>query len=548
MQDIKTAMTYRRRHAGALLQAAQTLASAGRPASAAILRRGLEQERLLLAVAGRVRRIDSNTAPLSSQVRVAALLDEFSANSFGSVFQGTPLLPDRWQQQFEEARPQVFFCESAWSGADSKLRPWKGRVYASKNFKKENRGILLDILAHCRREGIPTIFWNKEDPTHYSDRLHDFVKTATEFDHVFTTAQECVARYKTDYGLGSVHALPFATNPALFNPIEQAPRLDVITFAGSWYANHTERSEDMHRMLRLLQSSGHHLEIYDRYYGDSDPMHKWPEEYTPFLHPAVPHDQVAAVYKRGRLALNINTVTQSRTMFARRVFELMSSNTLVLTNHSVGIEEMFGEDVIFCDRHPGRLASLSGREVDAMRERNLDLVLSKHTYRHRWEEILSTIGFRFRPAAETVTIVWPVATDEDARAGVTWFQQEADLSSDRLLLLATDAMKPLDVARLYETYNRFGITVTSRYHAEDLSIQDRYAPIQTDHMMLVYNNSDVPMGWLARARKHLQYAGTTPIAPANDVSLRYTHKQGEFSHALLMRTDCNLEDRRLYFI
>lgn len=547
MHDIRTANGNRRRNARPLLQAARTLASAGRRASAATLRSGLEQERLLLAIAGRAPRIDPSRAPLSSQVRVAALLDEFSTNSFDSAFQRTTLLPDRWQDQFEEARPQVFFCESAWSGADSKLRPWKGRVYASKNFKKENRGILLDILAHCRREGIPTVFWNKEDPTHYTDRVHDFVKTATEFDHVFTTALECVPRYKSEYGLRSVHSLPFATNPALFNAIEQAPRLDLITFAGSWYANHVERSQDMHRMLDLLRASGYDLQIYDRYYGDSDPLHKWPAEYAPLLHPAVPHDQVATIYKRGRLALNINTVTQSRTMFARRVFELMSSNTLVLSNHSVGVEEMFGEDVIFCDRDPGRLASLSRREIDAMRERNLDLVLSKHTYRHRWEEILTMIGFRFRPATETITVVWPVASDDDARAGVTWFQQEADLACDRLLLLATDEMEPLDVARLYESYNRFGITVTSLYHAEDLSLQELYSPIQTDHVMLV-QNGDVPPGWLGKARRHLQYTGRTPIVPANEMSLRYTQKQRQLHHSLLMQTYCTTESCNVYFI
>ena len=43
--------------------------------------------------------------------------------------------------------------------------------------------------------------------------------------------------------------------------------------------------------------------------------------------------------------LNINTVTDSDTMFARRVFELMSSNTLVISNYS---EEWncFGDNII----------------------------------------------------------------------------------------------------------------------------------------------------------------------------------------------------------
>ena len=505
-----------------LLVAAHVLAKTGRIESAKVLRKGLERERVLLALSSKPLKPVRNTgAPRSSDVRVAALLDEFSANSFASVFQGEILTPDRWREQFEQLRPQVFFCESVWSGSDSQLRPWKGKIYASRNFTSENRGVLLEILAHCRKVGIPTVFWNKEDPTHYHDRVHDFVKTATGFDHVFTSAAECVSSYKEDYGLKSVHALPFATNPMLFNPINTGPRSDAITFAGSWYANHKERSEKMHDILRGLRASGYDLEIYNRYHGDDDPLHIWPEEYTTFLHPAVPHHEVADVYKRSRLALNINTVTQSRTMFARRIFELMSSNTLVLSNYSVGVDEMFGSDVIFCDREPKRLAELGNDDIDAIRERNLTRVLSRHTYRHRWEDILTRIGIDFHPAAEAICVVWPVHKLSDSNAALSWFQQEADPARDQLLLLAMDDMPPLEISTLYETYNRYGTTVTSLHHAEDLAIERSYAPVETNHLAVMNPQSLPVSGWLDRARLHLQYADAMAIKPADGPDYRY---------------------------
>lgn len=508
----------------ALLHAASVLARQGRTASATALRQGLLSERLLHATRARHNQFPASAdlPPLSSAVRVAALLDEFSANSFEGCFDAVHLLPDRWREQFAVHKPQIFFCESAWSGLDSKLRPWKGKIYASINFPRENRTALLEILSHCRANGIPTVFWNKEDPTHYPDRVHDFVRTATEFDHVFTTAAECVADYQRDHGLRSVHALSFATNPRLFNPIETEPRSDVVTFAGSWYANHAGRCADMHHILRGLQSGGHRLEIYDRYFHDDDPLHRWPEEYSPFILPPVPHKQVAEVYKRSRFALNINTVTGSRTMFARRVFELMSSNTLVLSNYSTGLEAMLGRDVIFCDREPGRLAALDDSEIESIRSRNLNLVLSRHTYRHRWEEILTAIGFVFRPAAEALTVVWPVRNGEDARAGVSWFQKEADLTRDSLLLLALDDMPPLEISGLYERFNRFGITVTSLRHAEDLAIEGRYGAVETDYIALILPEDQPPVGWLARARLHLQYAGDRGIGVARDGTTKYT--------------------------
>ena len=526
--------TGRRRSAAQILTAARALAASGRPRSAAALRVGLTPERLLHALSQASRPAPARAdPPLSTQIRAATILDEFSANSFASAFAGAALSPELWRENFEETRPEVFFCESAWSGPDGQARPWKGKIYASRNFQRENRGVLLEILAHCRKAGIPTVFWNKEDPAHYGDRVHDFVKTAALFDHVFTTAAECVPLYRQDDGLRSVHVLPFAANPEFFNPIETAPRSEAVTFAGSWYANHLERSERTHHMLRVLRAAGYELEIYDRYSGDSDPLHLWPAEYAPFLRPAIPHDQIAAVYKRGRFALNVNTVTQSRTMFARRVFELMACNTLVLSNHSVGMEEMFGADVVFCDREPERLARLRPEEIEAMRERSLNRVLSLHSYRRRWEEILTAIGWRFRPAQEAVTVIWPVRRPEDAWEGVAWLQQEADLTQDRLLLLAMDEMSPLETADLYASFNRFGVGVTSLRHAEDLAMTGRYAPIETSHALILAPEAPPPPGWLARARLHLQYARTQPIQPARHAQERYRLAPASAREALL---------------
>jgi hypothetical protein len=445
---------------------------------------------------------------------VAYILDEFSTNSFADSFDGLALLPDSWRAQFEKHQPQAFFCESAWSGADSARRPWQGKIYASRNFKSENRGILIDILAHCQKHGIPTIFWNKEDPTHYGDRVHDFVKTAAMFDHVFTSAAECVQRYRDDYGVQNVDALPFATNPRLFNPIEVAPRSDAVIFAGSWYANHKERSIQMRQILDNLRADGHELEIFDRYHGDSDPLHQWPEVYQPFLRPAVAHDQVAAVYKRSRFGLNFNTVTQSRTMFARRVFELMSSNTLVLSNYSAGMEDFFGDDVIFCDRTPHRLRDMSSDEIDAMRDRNLHRVLANHTYRHRWEEMLTRIGVPFQAAEPAITAAIVIQGRDDALRAITWFQKEADPARDRLLLLISDTVSGLETATLYQDFNRFGVSVTAMRHAYTHPIEGHQAPLGTQHYLHA-DIADLPRaGWLRRSRLHLAYAPTAAIFPA----------------------------------
>lgn len=452
----------------------------------------------------------------ADRIRVALIADEFTTNSFSAEFHAIPIEPSNWQERFEEHKPDIFFCESAWSGPDPKRRPWKGRIYASKNFSKENRTVLLEILAYCRKEGIPTVFWNKEDPTHFADRVHDFVKTAKEFDFVFTTAEECVDAYKQEYGVRNAFVLPFATNPRLFNPIETAPRSSRIVFAGSWYANHVQRCKEMEQILDALINDGYELEIYDRYYGDTDPLHVWPERYRGYLKPSQPHEAMPRVYKSSRFGLNFNTVTGSSSMFARRVFELMSSNTLVLSNYSRGAAEMLGDLIVYLDRERDRLRSLTDREIDALRERALYKVLGEHTYRHRWLQLLRDIGFPHQEREVNVTAVCQVQQRSDALAAIAWFQQHGlRLPGARLLLVAGSDMPDLDVAELYREFNRFGVSVTSRSFASRYAMLDRYHPIETTHFLVVDPKTAPASDWLAKAILHLEYASAYPLTPAH---------------------------------
>ena len=115
-------------------------------------------------------------------IRVAIVCDEFTYNSFAPEFELVPLTPEDWRQELADILPDLFLCESAWAGPDSVARPWRGPgLRQCELFPRENRGELFGILEYCRAAGIPTVFWNKEDPSHYEDRRHDFVRTAPAF-------------------------------------------------------------------------------------------------------------------------------------------------------------------------------------------------------------------------------------------------------------------------------------------------------------------------------------------------------------------------------
>lgn len=399
---------------------------------------------------------------------VAVVLDEFSLKSFGPEFHAVPVTPENWEQQFQKAKPDLFLCESAWSGADSDKREWKGQIYTSANFAAENRGALLEILSYCQRMAIPTVFWNKEDPTHFADEVHNFVDTAILFDFVFTTDAGSVDGYKQIHKHRDVYCLPFGVQPKMFNPIKTETRSTDIVFAGGWYENHEKRSKTMAQIFDSVLASGGQLKIYDRFYGTTDELHRFPARYQRYCKPPVPYERMDEVYKESWFGLTFNTVTSSETMFARRIFELMACNTAVISNYSIGIEKFFGNSVLYADTNPEELLALESPRIDAMRRKNLELVLREHTYEKRFKKIVDTVGLKYSEKGPAIAHVVRIESlDEAARASRALLKAVG--SGDKGMILVGHSVDALSTATVFSKFNRNGIVVVS----ENLLLSNR---------------------------------------------------------------------------
>lgn len=346
-------------------------------------------------------------------IKVAIIMDEFSYNSFKYEFNALVVGPDNWKEIFQTEQPDLFLCESAWHGINPETKPWTRKISHSIKSNIENRKELLEILEYCKKHHIPSIFWNKEDPTNYNF----FADTAVKFDHVFTSAEECINCYKSYSGHESIHSLMFAAQPRLFNPIEKNERTNDVIFAGSWYAHFPDRCKEMSEIFHQIIKSGYNLKIYDRGYYNEDPRRKFPDEYKNYLNPPVPHDHMANVYKESRYAININSVTDSNTMFARRAFELILCNTLILSNHSKGLERLFKDTIIFMNKNEINLEN--SRE---MRLKNLYEVLENHTYTNRFKQILDTINYPYLETEKTVTLYYQTKTPEETEKTIEHFK------------------------------------------------------------------------------------------------------------------------------
>ena len=314
-------------------------------------------------------------------LRVAAIMDEFTYHSFAPECDLLQLRTAGWRTQLRDFEPDLVFIESAWRGAEG---DWALKI---SNPSEE----LAGLIEWAQVQGVPTVFWNKEDPVHFGGFLH----VARAVDYVFTTDIDCIARYKREVGHDRVYLLPFAAQPAVHNPIERFPRDDAFCFAGSYYLKYPERQRDFRSLIDTVKAM-RPVEIFDRNFDKPHPHYEFPPEYQPYIMGSLPFDQIDKAYKGYRYGINMNTIKQSQTMFARRVFELLASNTVVVSNFSRGMRLMFGDLVVASDEAAEihrRLEPLADeRQLRKFRLAGLRKVMAEHTYANRLAYIAQKLG------------------------------------------------------------------------------------------------------------------------------------------------------------
>jgi glycosyltransferase involved in cell wall biosynthesis len=324
---------------------------------------------------------------------IAIICDEMTWQNFSREAALVYLTPKNWETAFElpHNRPRVFFCEAAWSGSAQSGSCWRGQIYDDRRTGYENRHILLKILARCKADGIPTVFWAKEDPVYFKHHIYDFTDTALRFDCVLTTSEECVEKYK---GLGHTNVClwPFGFSPEIFHPPsdEATPREHVAIFAGSWYSGQPVRCADTEALFDFILSKGIPLRIYDRNRIRGRSTKPFPQKYQQYVNDSVDYKALGDLYRSVEYVANINTAGDSATMFARRVYEIMACGSVVISNDSKGMRKQFNGRVWFTGEE-------SPSNFPELRKKNIDEVFLKHTnaarLRYLQERFLSCMKY-----------------------------------------------------------------------------------------------------------------------------------------------------------
>ncbi len=330
--------------------------------------------------------------PRRPGLRVGVIMDTFSASAWGYEFDVLELTSDGWAEQLAQQPIELLFVESAWAGSSGS---WQYQLTGSKAPSEALRA----LVEHCQSHRIPTVFWNKEDPPHFED----FLDTARLFDHVFTTDANLIDRYREELGHDRVEVLGFAAQPALHHPMRQKDVHQVrdIAFGGSyWSHKFPERQEQMDLLLgaavEVSQRRDRRFDIYSRF--ENLPKYRFPEQFEPYVRGSLEYDRMLTAYRLHKVMLNVNSVVDSPTMMARRVFEILASGTPVVSTRSPAVEYWFpdGEVAIVDDADEAVLtlrALLASRELrDRMVHRAQRRIWQEHTFSARTAQVLKAAG------------------------------------------------------------------------------------------------------------------------------------------------------------
>ena len=364
---------------------------------------------------------------------VAAILDTFTEFCLRYEADLVLLSPKHWKQQLDRTQPAFLLVESAWAGNDGAWR------YLLTNYKMRDVNPLSELVRHCREQRIPTVFWNKEDPPNFDV----FIDVAKDFDFIFTTDEDCIQKYKKVCGHGRIYLMPFASQPRLHNPCRERswPRYRVC-FAGSWMEKYPERKKALQDLLEPALGFG--LHIFDRNFkaGGHDPRYRFPDRYQGAIKGSLDYEHMLAAYRCYDVMMNVNTVTDSPTMFSRRVFESLACGTPVISTDSVGLRAMLGNHVRIT-RGPhdtaAHLQELLTDEERRMREGHLGYrhVHERHTYRHRMEAMFRRVGVRPAMFARrpSVSVIVATCRPEKVKLAISNYAKQTYEEKELLLLL-----------------------------------------------------------------------------------------------------------------
>ncbi|WP_187646903.1 CgeB family protein [Nitrosophilus labii] len=288
----------------------------------------------------------------------------------------------------------LFFVESSWNGYKNR---WKYKIASYPDVPSRNNNKLKKIVEYAKDLNIPTVFWNKEDSVHF-DR---FIDSAVLFDYIFTVDINAVEKYKRIVNI-PVNVLMFAIQPKIHDLTGFNFKYKKANFVGSYSRHiHTRRREWQNMFFETLCENGFEVDVYNRNSDRNPKIYGYPKLSCINEEKKVKYKKTAQIYKDYLISLNVNTITDSETMFSRRLIEILACGGVCVTNPSLAVDKMFKDYCYVVNSKEEfreilvrlKKDGLSKNDYERIRA-GAEYVLKNHTWKRRIEYICEVIGVK----------------------------------------------------------------------------------------------------------------------------------------------------------
>src|SRR5699024_7407611 len=168
------------------------------------------------------------------------------------------------------------------------------------------------------------------------------------------------------------------------------------TYYGDKYATRKQGLDFL-----FYESAPFGLSIYERIHNDPNSPYRLPERFKRYAQPSLSYPEMCQAYMAHPIHLNGNSVTESPSMFSRRVVEISASGASVLSSPGRGVDETLAGTVPTVDTPDEAHQVLrEGKNSEQLRHQQvwaaLRHVYDAHTSAHRLTYMFRVAGLRVR--------------------------------------------------------------------------------------------------------------------------------------------------------
>lgn len=331
------------------------------------------------------------------RLKIAVVVDHFTEVCLAAECRIRNVTPANYREVLQDWKPDLLFVESVFHGADGN---WRYELAKQPRWLRLSKPkAIFRVVDFAREQGIPTVFWNKDDGAFFDA----FIDVASHFDHVFTTDLNCLPLYRARVPqTTTVSTLMMPYQPAYHSFTGFDFSIRSACFTGSYYRKILDtRRAYLDQVFSVAGKAGNPVHVFDR---NHDRLSRFFEFRFPKgpglkIHPRISHRETARLYKSYALSINVNSVTDSETMCSRRLLEILACGGIVMTNSGRCVDKYFRDycHVVSDGDEIGsllsRLQSAGPDRADLERaEAGARYVSQNHTWGHRLGEICDVVG------------------------------------------------------------------------------------------------------------------------------------------------------------